>query len=342
MSQGERSNHVRAACLLLAGCLVLAGCASTGPAPTGDRADPGTPAPTPPSPNTLPTIEPSGAAPTATLGASEPVNLVIRSITCNDTCGPQPGTTILSDGRAIWQVERPDGWVLSERTLTPSGLQMIRDAMDDTGLLEADGSYSPTVRLGMDPPGHGTISHDLRAASDDRIVKVSAVDPVTFEGDNKVFGDVWDIPAETYVLSDLANKLSDPEAWLPADAWVDARRPYEADGYLIVVTAERSGELPPYVDADAVHWPLPSSIDTIGQPFTEQGRLVANSRCLPISRELAVALAAAEREVGHERSLVAPYTDFFYAWKRGPGSLDVALRALMPDQPVTCTDGGAW
>ncbi|HEY8198566.1 MAG TPA: hypothetical protein VIF44_02255, partial [Candidatus Limnocylindrales bacterium] len=122
----------------------------------------------------------------------------------------------------------------------------------------------------------------------------------------------------------------------------DAQHRYEADGYLIVVTAERSGELPPYVDADAVHWPLPSSIDTVGQPFTEQGTLVANSRCLPIGRELAVALAAAERVVGHERSLVAPYTDFFYAWKRGPGSVDVALRQLLPDQPVTCRDGGAW
>ena len=127
-----------------------------------------------------------------------------------------------------------------ERTLTPKGLQLVRDAMASTGLLETDGSYSPTVRLGMDPPGHGTISHDLRAASDDRIVKVSAVDPGTFETDNKLFGNVWDIPPQTYVLSDLADKLADPETWLPADAWTDARRPYEADAYLLVVTAERS------------------------------------------------------------------------------------------------------
>jgi hypothetical protein len=340
MSAGEGSIHIRATCLLLATCLALAGCASTGSAPTGDRVDLGTP--THSSPSVLPTIEPPETAPTATLGTTAPITLVIRSITCNDVCGPQPGTTILSDGRVIWQVEAPDGWALSERTLTPAGLEMVRGAMAATGLLETDGSYSPTVRLGMDPPGHGIISHDLRAASGDHSVVVSADDPGTFETDNTALGHVWDIPAETYVLSDLADKLSDPEAWLPEDAWANAKRPHEPDVYLIVVTAERSGELPPYVDADDVHWPLPSSIDTIGQPFTEQGTLVANSRCLPISRELAVALAAAERAVGHERSLGAPYTDFFYAWKRGPGSVDVALRPLMPDQPVTCRDGGAW
>ncbi len=41
----------------------------------------------------------------------------------------------------------------------------------------------------------------------------------------------------------------------------------------------------------------------IGQPFAEQGTVVQGSRCLPITRELAVALAAAEHAVGHERSI---------------------------------------
>ena len=179
----------------------------------------------------------------------------------------------------IWQDERPDGWVMSERTLTPRGLQIVRDAMATTGLLETDGSYSPTVRLGMDPPGHGTISHVLRAASDDRPVKVSAVDPGTFETDNKLFGDVWDIPAETYVLSHLADQLSDPETWLPVDAWADVARPYQADAYLLVVTAERSKELPPYADMDAVDWPFPVPIDAIGQPLREQGTVEGPVAC---------------------------------------------------------------
>ena len=41
----------------------------------------------------------------------------------------------------------------------------------------------------------------------------------------------------------------------------------------------------------------------VGQPFAEQGTVVQGSRCLPITRELAVALAAAEHAVGHERSI---------------------------------------
>ncbi len=204
------------AILIIVTCLALAGCAPTGSAPTGDQADLGTP--------TAPAAEHAdddravrGDA-EATLGTTEPVRLVIRSITCNDVCGPQPGTTVLSDGRVIWQVEGPDGWVMSERTLTPTGLQIVRDAMASTGLLETDGSYSPTVRLGMEPPGHGTISHDLRAASDDRIVKVSAVDPGTFETDNKLFGDVWDIPA-----ADLRALRSRRQAVGPGDVAAGGR-----------------------------------------------------------------------------------------------------------------------
>ncbi|HVQ22045.1 MAG TPA: hypothetical protein VMT36_02125 [Candidatus Saccharimonadia bacterium] len=268
--------------------------------------------------------------------------LVIRSMTCNDTCGPNPGTTILSDGRALWMVEGPDGASLVVRRLTSAGLQRVRDAIKETGLLEADGSYGVTQKPGKEAPGHGTTSHLLRTVRDDRTVTVSTDDPGSFVADNKLFGDVWAIPAQTYVLSDLADKLSDPVAWLPADAWADAQRPYEADAYLVVVTAERSGELPPFVDADVVRWPLPSSIDRIGQPFAERGTLVANSRCLPVTWGLAVALAAAEHAVGYERSIVAPYTELAYAWKRGPGSIGVALRQLLPDQPVTCLDGGAW
>ncbi len=325
--------------LILATCLILAACAPTGSAPTGDQADLGTP--TPPAPSTLSTIEPSHTAPESTSG-TESVSLVIRSMTCNDVCGPNPGTTILSDGRAIWRPEgSPDGG-LAERTLTPAGLLAVRHAIDATGLLDADGSYGVTQRPGTEPPGHGTTSHVLRAGYGDRTVTVSADDPGSFEADNKLFGRVWDIPPQTYVLSDLAGMLSDPEAWLPADAWADARRPHEAEAYLLVVTAERSNDLPPFVDVDHVHWPLPSSVDTVGRPFAQQGTVVEHGRCLPITHALALALAAAEREVGYERSLAAPYTDFPYAWQRGPGSVSVALRQLLPDQPVTCVGGGAW
>jgi hypothetical protein len=295
--------------------------------------------------SSLPTPELTAAPTAAALpspGSGEPVGLVVRVISCNDVCGPQPGTTVLSDGRVIWRSDGPAGASMVERQLTPAGLELVRQAIDATGLLEANGSYSPTVRPGKDPPGHGITSHAFKVARGDGIVVVNSDDPGAFEADNQVLGDVWDIPRETYALADLATKLSNVEAWLPADAWADLQRPHQAERYLLIVTTERSGDLPPFPDVDAVRWPVPSSIDKVGLPYTQQGLVVENSRCLPITRELAAALAAAERAVGYERSIAEPFVDFSYAWERGPGSIGVGLRLLLPDQPLTCLDGGAW
>jgi hypothetical protein len=329
---------------IVAACLLLAACARTGATPSA--APSGTQTPTGQTPSQLPVGQlPTGEPPPtdlATPGADGPSALVIRVVSCNDVCGPNPGTTILSDGRVIWVSEGPAGGILVERTLSSSGLQRVRDAMDATGLLEADGSYGPTLRPGADPPGHGTISHVFRVPRGDGFVRVYTDDPVTFDGDNELLGDLWNIPQETRVLSDLATKVGDIEAWLPADAWVDAQRPHEAEAYLLIVTAERSGDLPPYPDVDQVRWPFPGPIDAVGLAYMEQGAIVANSRCLPISRAVAAALAAAERVVGHERPMTGPYSDVSYAWARGPGSVNVALRQLLPDQPLTCRDGGAW
>ena len=316
---------------ILAAGLILAACVSAGSTPTAG-----------PTSSSTPNPEPTATA-LPTPGAGEVARLVIRVTSCDDVCVANPGTTILADGRVIWMSERPTGMVLSERTLTPSGLQIVRDAIDATGLFEADGSYGPTIKPGKDPPGHGVKGYGFRAARGDDFVTVGATDPQIFENDNRVWHDVWDIPAQSYVLADLATKLLDPVAWLPADAWADPSRPYLAEAYLLIVTAERfAGDRPPYPDVDVVRWPFPSSIDRIGAPYTAQGRIVENSRCLPITRAVATELAAAERAVGYERSIADPYTELPYSWERGPGSVNVTVRPLLPDQPLTCLGGGAW
>jgi hypothetical protein len=329
---------------VVAFCLLLAACAGTGATPSA--APTGTSTPTGPTSSQIPVGQlPTGEPPPTDRAMSEtdgPSALVIRVVSCNDVCGPNPGTTILSDGRVIWMSEGPAGGILVERTLSSSGLQRVRDAMDATGLLEVDGSYGPTLRPGADPPGHGAISHVFKVPRGDGFVRVRADDPGTFDGDNELLGAVWNIPQEARVLSALATNVGDMEAWLPADAWADTRRVHEASAYLLIVTSERPGDPPPFPDVDAVRWPFPGPIDAVGLPYTEQGVLVANSRCLPIDRAGAVALAAAERAVGHERAVTAPYNDLSYAWERGPGSVNVALRQLLPDQLVTCRDGGDW
>lgn len=325
---------------LLLIALVAAACTTAGSSPTPARTS--TPTTTAPLTAVPPTPEPT-RTPLATPGPGEVAGLVVRFTWCDDVCVANPGTTILADGRVIWMSEGPAGMVLSERTLTPSGLQIVRDAIDATGLFEADGSYWPTVKPGKVPPAHGAIGYGFRATHGDALVIVGATDPAIFEGDNRIWGDVWDIPAELYVLADLARKLSDPVAWLPDDAWANVRRPHVAEAYLLIVTGERfAGDRPPYPDVDAVRWPFPFSIDAIGAPYTAQGRIVGNSRCLPITRELAAELAAAERAVGYERSIADPYTELSYAWARGPGSVNVTVRLLLPDQPATCVDGGTW
>jgi hypothetical protein len=249
---------------------------------------------------------------------------------------------VLADGRVIWRSDGLAGTVMIERTLTPAGLQAVRHAIDATGLLEADGSFSPTLRLGADPPGHGTTSHVFRVSRGDKVVKVYADDPGTFEGDNELSGATWDFPQEAYVLSDLATNLGEPEAWLPADAWAGGHRVHEAEAYLLIVTTERSVELPPFEDVAAVRWPFQVPIEAVGLPYVQHGGIVPNSRCMPTPRDLAADLAAAEGSVGYERSLTGPYTDFSYSWAAGPGSVSIALRQLLPDQAVTCLEGGAW
>jgi hypothetical protein len=295
-----------------------------------------TPTPTPLA-SAVSAASPPAATALATPGPGESAKLVVRLTSCDDVCSSDPGTTVLADGRVIWMAESPIGRGLFERTLTSSGLETVHDAVDATRLLGAGGSYRPTVKPGKEPPAHGFTSLSFRATHGEAPVIVQAVDPSAFETD------FWDIPAQLYVLADLARKLADPEAWLPAGAWADVRRPHAAEMHLLMVTAERfAGDRPPFPDADAVHWPFPFSIDVIGAPYTAEGRIVENSRCLPITRGLTSELAAAERAVGYDRSLTAPYTDLPYAWARGPGSIDVAVRVLLPDQPTTCIGGGAW
>lgn len=90
-----------------------------------------------------------------------------------------------------------------------------------------------------------------------------------------------------------------------------------------------------------MHWPFPSSLDAIGVPYTAQGRIVENSRCLPITRGLA-AEQAAELATGYERSVTAPTPTSPTAGRAARDRLDVAVQLLLLDQPVTGLDGGAW
>ncbi|HEY8169051.1 MAG TPA: hypothetical protein VIF84_10065 [Candidatus Limnocylindrales bacterium] len=321
--------------------LMVAACGSLGVEPSPGRIGvPSTTQPTSsPTDSPVPTVE---ATATASSAADEAATLVIRAISCGHVCGPpSPGTTVVSDGRVIWRSSGPGGGVLIERTLTPAGLQLVREAVDATGLLGADGSYQASLRPGKDPPGHGLTSYDLRATQDDTVVRVDTGDPTEYEADNEMLGDIWDIPPEMYPLADLARNVLDVEAWLPSSAWADAARPYVADEYLLIVTPV-PGDVPPNPDVDEIDWPFSTPIDAIGTAYTRPGTNATESRCLPVTREIAEALATAERDVGNERVLGDASSDFSYAWARGPGSMSVELRQLLPDQASTCLAGGAW
>jgi len=324
---------------LLLVALVALACSTAGPGSS------------PTSPPTMaPGSTPTGASstPLPTPQPGELAGLVVRLTWCDDVCVESPGTSVYADGRVVWAAmgvtTGPNqGSGLVERTLTPAGLQMVRDALDATGLFGADGVYGATVHPGKEPPAHGAKGYRFRAPLGVEDVVVMSTDPDIFEFDNRAFPGTWDIAPEAYTLAALAGKLEDPEAWLSGDAWADdVHRNHAADRFLLVVTADRwQGDLGDGPDVDDVRWPFPSSIDTVGNAYAIEGQAAAG-RCMPITRGLAASIANAERAIGVERDLNAPFSSNSYAWHRGPGDVSVTIRVLLPDQPMSCAGGGQW
>ena len=307
----------------------------------GCVARPDTPLPTPTAgpgvvatprlPTPVPTVLSSGPGP----GATEPPTggrLLLRLTTCDDTCGPVAGTTILDDGRIIW--EPAEGQIFEGR-LTAAGLEAVIDAIEAVPALGADGSYVATLRPGAQPIPHGVASHRFDVAGATGPVVVNAWDPDSLADQL----DAWDIPPEMGTLDDLATRLADPVSWLGADAFEAEAGPYSPDRYVVVVDLfPDAGDLDEFpADVDEIEWPFGGPIEAAGDPIGP-GEDGLPPRCLILDAADAASMRAAEADAGSSRDLRDWLATVAYDWRRADGFVQVTTIPLLPHEQGACAD----
>jgi hypothetical protein len=327
---------VAPALLLLAvslAAVLLTGCTPARPSPSPA---PVTTSPSPASSPRLPTPVPTSFASAGPTDEPEDTlppaaALVLRLRSCGDTCGPSAGTVILDDGRIIWEDRDLD--VVASR-LTADGLAKVRAAIEAEPGLQQDGNYQAQLRPGFEPIGHGAGSHLFEVGEGDDAVVVTTVEPSSFADQPQA----WIIPDESRELAALAAQIADPVAWLGADAFAEAARPYQAPGYVLLVDVFPAfGEIGAGVDVDAVAWPFDAPIEQVGDPLpAEPGELAG--RCLLLDRTNGAALLSAETAAGATRDLRPWLSTVEYDWARGDGWVDVSLLPVLPHQSGTCVE----
>ncbi len=288
------------------------------PPPT---ASPRFPTPVPTVPGT-PEPSPSEAAP--------PTGLVVRLTTCSDTCGPAAGTTILDDGRIIWEAIENRA---TESQLTPEALQQVIDALA-VPELDADADYQAELRPGAEPVGRGATLHRLEVLRGDRQVVVTFGDPVSYSDEP----DLWIIPPEMTALGAIANQLRDPVSWLGQASFTEDPRPFEPDRYLVVIDLfpQVGDDLGFDTDVDAVDWPFGGPIEGAGEPVEAAGGF--GSRCLLVTAELAAAVIAAEEAAGAHRQRRLWLSTVEYRWRRADGFVQVSILPVLPYEQGSCVE----
>ena len=291
---------------------------------------PPTPLATPILPTPVPTpVRSDAPSPSPVAGD---VRLVIRLSSCSHTCGPEPGTSIYDDGRVIWADPflRP-----LEGRLTPAALQRVRDELAATGILEESGGYPAQLRPGAEPVPRGLTQHRFERDLDAGRVVVTSGDTGDFVDEP----DLWVIPSEMTVLTNLAQRLRDPLAWLRPEAFLEPPSPYQAERYIVVIDLFPDvGADGLDVDVDDVAWPIGTPIETAGVPFDpiEEG---LESRCLIIERAVAEELAGVESRSGvGVRDLAQWGASLEYGWTRAAGAVTVTTIPLLPHETGTCAE----
>lgn len=308
------------ALLLAAACTPVATTPSPPPASASASARLPTPVPTAPrTPGPTPTDEPAA-----------PIGLVVRLTTCSHTCGPTPGTTILDDGRVIWEdVENR----ATESHLTPEALARVTEQLA-VPELDADGDFQARLRPGAEPIGRGATLYRLEVLRGDRGVVVTFGDPASYADEP----DLWIIPPEMATLGGIAAQLQDPVAWLGQGSFTEAPHVFEPDRLLVLIDLfPQVGEDPNLrADVDDVVWPFGGPIEGIGEPVEAAGGF--GTRCLAITADVAEAMIAAEETAGAIRQRRLWLSTVEYRWKRADGFVQVSLLPVLPYEQGSCVD----
>ena len=217
----------------------------------------------------------------------------------------------------------------------PAALQRVRDELDATGVLDADGGYPAQLRPGAEPVARGLTLHRFERDLGDRRIVITSGDTGDFVDEP----DLWIIPPEMPILTALAQRLRDPLAWLRPDAFAEPVSPYHADRYVVVIDLfPGSGADGLDVDVDDVDWPIGTPIESVGEPLdpVEEG---LESRCLIIDRALAEQLARAESLSGvGVRDLAQWGASLEYGWARASGAVTITTIPLLPHETGSCAE----
>jgi hypothetical protein len=297
--------------------------------------------PSAPAASSAPSVEPVTAFPTVVAPTEVPASptgspaavspdagLVLHLTTASDLGAHGPGTTILDDRRIIWGDNRSRP---IESRLGREAFADVLATIDAIDALDRDGRYSPELRPGKQPPGHGSEFHVFDLVRDDERIVVSAADPASFEGEE----DIWVIPPEMHELTELAHRLVDPLAWLGPAAFTEAIRPYQATTFLVVIHLYPGGggSVP---DVDGVRWPFGEPIERVGVPYEAGGD--PESRCLFIDAATASLTVLAEEKAGVQRALTDWSSPIDYEWPRIGGFVTVTLTHVLPYESGTCVE----
>jgi hypothetical protein len=309
-----------------ASALALALVTACQPAPTSPP--PATEHPTPrPTPTAVPTplVSP---APSATPGTA-PAELVVRVTRCAEICEPSPGTTVLADGRMVWQTT--EGRVV-EATLTAEALRQVRDDVAGRAELQADGDFQAELRPGAQPFPRGTSVFRFDVGPGEPIV-VTSGDPADYAAEPEL----WDIPPQMERLARLARRLLEPVAWLGPDALAEPPSPYRPARYLLLIEHYPDiGELPGFgIDVAEVESPFGAPLEAVGQPVPQPDDTFP-VHCLVTDADTARRLAAAEAAAGARRDPGQWSSAIAYDWRRGGGFIQVTLTQVLPYQADPC------
>ncbi len=300
------------------------------------------------SPSVAP-IESERPSPSATPGATPPFPvaaepatsgdaLLLRIVTLGGPIDPfsmLPGVTVTADGTVIWRpVSTTELTGYLTRRLTDDGLAELRQIVFGDGLLDADATHELEPLPDAEPPGRGATEHTFTVGEgSDQVVVTS----VGWLGDEEE-ATYYEPDPERRALDELASQLRDPESLLGEDAWDGPATTYEADEYLLVLTAYR--DVPPYGNPDISQVTLPTdeAPDEFGDAYGA-GVEPPNARCDVLSRDEAAAIVDAlttlgvseENSVGMDRATGASLD-----WAEGGGVVDLYLLPRMPGEYPGC------
>jgi hypothetical protein len=252
--------------------LALAGVACTSPGSASPTAAPSASKPKP----TTSSASTSTASPASTPTALPAEGPLVRVRFEGHTISPVELWTaaVNRDGRFVWEAVSDDGSSRLERQLSPSGIELVTEAIEGEPALDRDGQYPLVPIEGTDAGGHGRAWWYFTAWPAGREVQVSVE---SLQGLDAYYREA----PEGERLSTLATLLSDPEAWLPTDAWAGAARTWEPDDYLVRIVLEPSDN------------PTGPSLADLGLPFDVRtvGEGDASSRCAVLTGDQLPGLA---------------------------------------------------